>query len=543
MPRRNSPLSLADSFEGIRSDYNAARENRFRRKRKGYLITSSGADFHYRLLTDYLRMIEYARAMDRDDVIFGSTIDRAVTNEIHTGMRLDIKTGNDKANAELNHRWKEWSENADECDLAGEHAFQQMEGIVSRAAKVDGDHLVLPTVEGSLQLTEGHLCRTPRNTTRNVIHGVMLDQNRKRQEFWLCKDDIDPWVVVYRVDEMIRVKARDKDGERQVFQIYSPKRVSQTRGVSAMAPIVDMLGMFEDVNFSKLVQQQIVSCFAVFRERDQFFDGPEDPGQQGDRHQHVRPDGSIETIEGIAPGMQLVGRKGEKLTGFSPSVPNAEFFPHMKLILTLIGINLGLPLVMVLMDASEANFSAFRSAVEQAKLGFRRNQQALIRQFHTPVYRWKVRQWMAEDRALRALLREKGVDIFGHQWNAPGWPYLDPQKDRAADLMATRNAQTSQRRVHHERGDDWDTVSTEIVEDNSLAIKKAKLEARVLNQDIEDESERVHWRELISLPTPDGVMIKLTGDGDSGLGNEGAAPPAPSGGGNKSSGGNRGRSQ
>ena len=65
MPRSRRPaLSMADAFEGIRSDYNAARENRFRRKRKGFLITSSGADFHYRLLTDYLRMVEYARAID-----------------------------------------------------------------------------------------------------------------------------------------------------------------------------------------------------------------------------------------------------------------------------------------------------------------------------------------------------------------------------------------------------------------------------------------------------------------------------------------------
>ncbi len=526
---------MADAFEGIRSDYNAARENRFRRKRKGFLITSSGADFHYRLLTDYLRMIEYARAMDRDDVIFGSTIDRAVTNEIHTGMRLDVKTGKNAADEELAARWKAWSEDADQCDLAGEQDFSQMEGLVSRASKVDGDHLILPTTEGSLQLTEGHLCRTPRNTKRNVVHGVMLDDDRKRKEFWICKDDIDPWVVVYRVDEMHCIPARDADGNRQVFQVYNPKRVSQTRGVSAMAPIVDMLGMFEDVNFAKMVQQQIVSCFAVFRERGPAYDGPTDPGQQGERHQHIRPDGSTDTLEGISPGMQVVGWKDEKLTGFSPSVPNAEFFPHMKLILTLIGINLGLPLVMVLMDASEANFSAFRSAVEQAKLGFRRNQKALISRFHTPVYRWKLRQWMAEDRALRALARERGVDIFGHQWDPPGWPYLDPQKDAAADLLRTRNAQISQRRRCHERGMVWERECHDIIDDNALAITAAKLKAREMNQDVEDDSEKVHWRELIALPTPDGVTVKLASEGDVGLGDSETAGSAPAPGGGKKS--------
>ena len=107
----------------------------------------------------------------------------------------------------------------------------------------------------------------------------------------------------------------------------------------------------------------------------------------------------------------------------------------MRLILTLIGINLGLPLVMVLMDASETNFSGWRGAVDQARLGFRQNQKRLINRFHKPVYLWKVRQWMAEDAALRRAAARSDVNIFAHRWNPPTWPYIQPLQDATADLL------------------------------------------------------------------------------------------------------------
>ena len=41
--------------------------------------------------------------------------------------------------------------------------------------------------------------------------------------------------------------------------------------------------------------------------------------------------------------MELFGFPGESLKGFSPNVPNPEFFQHAKLILTILASNLDLP--------------------------------------------------------------------------------------------------------------------------------------------------------------------------------------------------------
>jgi len=447
--------------------------------------------------------------MDRNDMVVGQAVDRAVLNTVQDGIKLDVKTGDETLDADLLARWNEWANDPSQCDLAGELTFHAMEGLVLRSVFVDGDILALPTVDGALQLVEAHRLRTPRNTKRNVIHGVLLDENRRRLEYWLTKDDISPDRPVERVSDIKRYPARDEDGYLQVFHIYNPKRVTQTRGVTAFAPIFDAIGMHDDIQFAKLVQQQIVSCFAIFRQRELDFAGGASP-QTGARTTESLADGTTRTIEGIAPGMLVEGAPGETLHGFSPNVPNPEWFPQTKLILTFIGINLGLPLVMVLMDASETNFSGWRGAIEQARMGFKRNQRlVLIERFHRPVYLWKVRQWLAEDAALRRAAQRRGINIFRHEWHPPTWPYIQPLQDASADLLRVRNGLLSHRRRSAERGLDWDDLSTEIVEDNALAIAKAKRKAAELNAEFED-GQPVHWRELLSLPTPDGVRVNIT---------------------------------
>lgn len=516
MKRRKAPVySTAEAFESIRNDYNAAKTSRYRRRRTGVAPTGSGADYHYRSDADYLRMLEQARDMDRNDCIVGQTVDRAVTNALQDGLQLDPQTGDKELDQELWSRWKAWGEDPEQCDIQGEHCWSEQEQLVYRATLVDGDILALPIRDdGYLELVESHRLRTPSNTSKNVVNGILLDGRRKRLEYWLTKDDLSPSKALSKVSDIETYQARDRSGQKQVFHVFNPKRITQTRGVSAFAPIFDVLGMFEDVNFAKLVQQQIVSCFAVFRERS--LEGEYgDPPQRGDRESESMSDGGTRTIEGIAPGMEITGQPGEKLTGFSPNVPNNEFFQHVRLILTLVGVNLGLPLVMVMLDASETNFSGWRGAVDQARMGFRRNQKWLAARFHTPVYKWKVRDWLASDAAMRNVAKKSKVDVFGHIWKMPTWPYVDPYKDAQADLLRVRNVLISPRRLHAERGRDWETIAEETVADNAYAIRKAKGEAAKLNTEFKDGNP-VHWRELLSLPTPDGVDVALTPSGDSG---------------------------
>jgi len=477
--RRASRKSSPATFLDVKADYNAAKSSRFRRVRTGVSAMGSGADYHYATESDFLRIVEQSRDMDRNDSVAGHIVDVAVRNTVQEGFTLNPQTGDKDIDEDLKARWLGWSTDARQCDDQQEMTFGEIEEKLLRAMLVDGDIFVLPTLDGTLEVLECHRCRTPTNTKRNVVHGVLLDERRRRQSYWFTKRDEDLRRAVTRVGDTRQMDAFDGDGEPNVYQIVDPKRMSQTRGVSALTPVFDMAGMFEDLNFAKLVQSQVASCIAILRERSER-SAIGSAGQYGPSEVETY-DTLQRTIEELAPGMEVAGAPGEKLTGFSPNVPNTEFFQHVRLILSLIGVNLGVPLVLLLMDASETNFSGWRGAVDQARLGFKRNQNLLKRRFHQRAYRWKVRQWLAEDGRLRDWADGLGTlddgSIYKHRWNAPRWPYVQPLHDAQTDALRLERMLTSPRRLHAERGQDYDEIAAETVGDHELAFTLA-LEAR-----------------------------------------------------------------
>lgn len=482
--RRNTDIvGVHRALADIRADYAAAQPSKFRRTRRNL---GGNADAHYATEAKFLEVREYVRDFDRNDAIIGQAIDRARDNQMQGGFALEPQTGDPKLDADLWARWNEWACDPEACDLAGERTFYNYELDATRAELVDGDFFINLTDSGHMEGVEAHRCRTPMGTSRNVVHGVLLDGNRRRQEYWFTKADIDPMVRLQRVSDIERFPVRDALGNRIVCQVYNPTRVSQTRGVTALRAVFDICGMFEDLNFAKLVQAQMVSCIGAFIERTADI-------RLGAREEESRADGSTATSEGISPGQLLRLKPGEKLSAFSPNVPNSEFFPHVKLLLQLISINLGLPLQVVLLDPSDTNFSGWRGAIDQARLGFRVAQQQRKLRLHVPVYRWKVRQWMQTDPALRSAAAREGINLLAHKWNSPKWPYIQPEVEAEADAQRVRNLQVSPRSLHAERGGDWDDTYTETVEDNAAAIKAALAKAK----EIGDPS--VTWRDVLFL--------------------------------------------
>jgi len=501
MSKKNK--GLAGSFEQVKSDYEMTKNSRFVRRRTGLAPQGGSADFHIRSEPQYYDSIEKCRDMDRNDSVVGQIVDRAVANVIQDGLTLEPQTGDKKLDRALWDRWKAFSEDPDECDIGGELCWHDYERLSFRSHLVDGDAFVAVTEDGPLQFIEAHSIQTSTKKD-NTFCGITTNSFRRREGFWYRADSIDP-TMVSKAEE-VWLPARDVFGNRIVFQIYNTKRALMTRGVSAFAPIFYLTGMFEDINFAKVVQQQVVSCFAIFREL-----APGSPTRPPSTvgYGQQEPTGAaagIRTIEGLGPGIEVLGQPGEKFSGFSPNVPNAEYFEHVKLMLTLIGVNLGLPLCLVLMDGSETNFSGWRGAVDEARKGFRQNQRMMVKRLHRPVYEAKVRQWMEEDAALKRASIKR--NIFAHEWNAPEWKYINPLQDAQADAVQLQNCLTSPRRLHSGRGYDWEVIAEETVNDNAYAIILAKKKAKEINGMFPDDPP-VNWRELMPLVMAANTQLSL----------------------------------
>lgn len=506
--RRNKTANLIEDFSGLKSDYVGAIPSRFRRNRIG--LFGSG-DSHYANEFLFIRTREFVRDMDRNDFVIGQIVDRACDNQVQQGFLLKPDTGDAKLNKDLKARWKDWALDPDQCDLSGEFTFPHLEWLTTRAEFIDGDIFVLPTVEGSLQVIEADRCRRPANTTRNVVHGVLLDERRRKLEFWFSKNQLNPYDRIYRVTDMERVPTRDEDGNRQVFQIFNPMRVSQTRGVTAFHSVFDLCGMVEDVNFATLVKQQMAACLTAFLERG---DTHAADLATGERRKDPLDDGTTAITEGISPGLIIRGKKGEKLNVFSPNIPSNEFFSHMRFLLTIIGVNLGMPLLLVTLDAKEGNFSSIRVILDQAHLSFRRQQHRRMHQLHRPTYHWKVRQWMSEDPALASAARKSNIQIFRHSWKPPSWPYLQPLHDAQANKVRAENLQDSPSGIAADNGREFADIVRETVRDNSLAVRKAIKAAELLKKQF--PNVQLTWRDILNRALPQGVNEREVVDDNGG---------------------------
>ena len=217
-------------------------------------------------------------------------------------------------------------------------------------------------------------------------------------QYWFCKDQIDPAKRIDSISDMLDpIPARDAEGNRQVFLIKNPMRVTQTRGLSHFYPAADMAGMIEDINFAAILKQQVAACIAAFFEQVGIPIPGSDPTKMGaDRQIVPNVDGTSGIEEGISPGMIKKVPPGFKMSAFTPNVPGEHFIEHMKFLMTILCVQVNLPLVMGLMDAKETNFSGYRGAVDQARMMWDGGRKALKIQFHHQIAKWKIRQWMAD---------------------------------------------------------------------------------------------------------------------------------------------------
>ncbi len=497
--------TLQSTFDGIRADYEMSRESRFVRKRRGVAPQGSGADYHYRIEAQYYRDVEQARDMDRNDAVIGILADRRVDNIVQSGFKLDPKTGDKGLDLDLWERWTEYSTDPDLCDIAGESTWAEIERYAARAESIDGDIVIAGTQDGPLQVIESHSIQT-KGKTDDTFLGVTTDKYGKRLQYHV-QEELGKFATK---GDSTPIDVRDSDGRRQVFHVYNPKRVLQTRGVSQIAPVFSYAGMLEDINFAKLVQQQVVSCFAILREVAAGSDGalPNIAGGGYGQQSTETTSAGTRQIDGISPGMEVTGQPGHTLKGFSPNVPNSEYFQQVKLILQVLGVNFGLPLCLVLMDGSETNFSGWRGAVDEARKGFVADQLNLVRRLHKPGYEWWLSREIAEDFSLRNWADKPKIKIYGHNWNLPTWSYIEPVADAEGDATQLRNALTSPRRLHSARGSDWEEVSEEIIEDNIYAIQNAATKAAEFNES-NPTSPPLTWRDLIPLVMPAGQTLAL----------------------------------
>ncbi len=233
-----------------------------------------------------------------------------------------------------------------------------------------------------------------------------------------------------------------------------PVEAGQVRGLSRLTPSIVSLWTLDAYDDAELERKKTAALFALFIKRPdpdgEFFDkAAEQKAKEGD---------GIATVK-LEPGIAQVLMPGEEIQTSSPSDvgPNYEAFDYRALL--RIVAPLGLPYSGVTGDLVRANYANQRAALIKS----RRRLVAL--QYGVVVFQLGVPVWRAFANGLvlagRVRLPGYADDPRPYHkvtYTAPRWDWVDPLKDRQAEVVAVNSGFKSVSMVIEEEGNDPDEV-------------------------------------------------------------------------------------
>ena len=440
------------------------------------LAKSGNADTHLRY--DQVLLGRMADAFDRDNSIYEGIVNRAVDSIIGSGFTLQMQTGSKALNKQIEDDYRQWAE---EPEVRGLFTWHDLEGMILRALINRGDVAAIKTSRDQLQLIESERItggrRNP-NTQNRIEGGIELDPVGKPVAYWIADED---------AFGNIRTATAKKFWAADVIFLANRKRISQTRGVPVLVSAFPNIHRINDVCDSEAIAWQSLARFALTISRD---NGPELAFQQSgpDTADSGKDTDPINRVIDLEEAIIFNAKNGEKLEGIPRNLPGATFPDSIRMFLRLIGLPLGLPLEVILLDYSRTNYSAARAAMEQAYRTFIRWQRWLKRNWYSRVLAWRLAQGVAAGKY------PDKPSTYRHDWGAPEFPWIDQLKEAEAWGMRMDRGLATQtqalKSINMDR-DDYLVARQGEVED-AIAIAEA-INAK-------HPEANVDWRMFVGIP-------------------------------------------
>ncbi len=441
----------AQSFEGAR----------MARRLASWRVGSDGINSAIRQGGDVLR------ARSRDLVRNNPYANNATTSFAAHAIGAGIKPSSLIEDADLKDRiqrlWLAWT---DEADADGLTDFYGLQSIAARAIFEAGecffrlrprrpkDSLVVPLqlqMLPSEQLPFAHSETLPNGN--EVIFGIEFDRLGRRVAYHFLRQP--PGDVRQNADHSrVRVPAN------QVLHIFNPVAEGQIRGVPWLTPAMTRLWLLEQYDDAELDRKKVAAMFAAFVTKP----SPEEMmGEDG-----AAKDQDNAALIGLEPGTLQMLLPGEDIKFSDPADVGGSYEAFQYRTLLACCSAMGVPYTNVTGDLRQANYSSLR----EGKLEFRRRMEqfqhnVMIFQMCRPVWR----RWM-EDAVLSGALdigdfAQMPGRYLPAKWIPPKWDWVDPLKDRKAEIEAINAGLKSRSDVIESEGYDSEEVDRRIAADRA----------------------------------------------------------------------------
>ena len=472
--RANRPVIIEDLRKGFYTSlgYRSARVA----TREGRSYTSYPGYRHDE--RDRKSLIAQSRDFMRNNPIYKGMINRAVGYIVGNGFELQVNSNSANTNNKIEGLWRDWLKRPEIRNILSGSETGRM---VCREVMVAGDTAALLTDKALIQIFEAE--QIAGKTTRN--NGIEKDRYGGPKIF-----NLSEWKS-NRVDTQNATKVDAKN----VLYIANPERPSQIRGVPAAQSSFPMLHRINDVCDSEAIAMQMLSRLAVSITRDQ-------GAEEGYTQSREDPNKTTEQTEGdlatrmteLDYAIMFWGKQGEEIKGIERNIPGKNFGESLRMFLRILGLPLGMPLEIILLDWTKSNYSQSRAVLQQAFQMFGFWQNKLADFFYTPLFEWRLDAWRGQG----LIGKNTKVD---YNWIKQTFPWIDQLKEAQAYATQVERGFIT----HGQVCKSLNTDRAEVIEQREKEVRDAIKRARKIE---DDTGEKVSWKIFAGLKeTPDKAVL------------------------------------
>lgn len=392
--------------------------------------------------------------------------------------------------------WIDWTDEADAEGLtdlyglmrrAAREVFVAGECFIRRRPRFLSDGLTVPLQLQMLpsEMLDASFTQELDNGNR-VRQGIEFDKIGRRvaYHFWT----VHPGDTTERPTANLRTRVPASE----VLHILDPLEGGQIRGLSRLTAAIVSLWVLDAYDDAELERKKTAALFGVFIKRT-------DPTPtfinkvQEDAAKAVTGDG-VATVN-LQPGAAHQLLPGEDVVVAEPADVGNSYEQFQYRTLARICAALGLPYAGVTGDLTQANYANQRAALIEARRRLQAIQHGVIVfQMCRPVWNWFLEAAVLADALMLPGYTDNRRQYQKVRWIAPRWEWVDPLKDRQAEVVALNARTKSISQAIEEEGNDPDEVFAQIAADQKkmselgIAPPTAQSEAAPPNGGVDDKA-------------------------------------------------------
>lgn len=373
--------------------------------REGRSPTHASGEAHSEY--DRIKLIGQSREFIRDNCIYRGMIERMTSYIVGNGFDLQVRSESKTYNETAEGLWHDYWKRP---EIKGIVSGRRLERMICREILTAGDTAVIKTnKDGLLQHIEAEQI-----VSSKLKDGIEKDAYGRPVKFW---------VSGYNKHGRLSTSEAKEYNANDILFITDPERPSSVRGVPPCQASFPMLHRINDVCDSEAIAWQLLARIALSVTKDRageiaFDTSNDDTEKEGTEW--------AQRVHEVDYALIFHGEKGEEIKGVEHNLPGSNFSESLIMFLRLLGLPLGLPLEIILLDWTKSNYSQSRAVLEQAYQIFLGWQFLIEEFFLRPVYEWKIAQWTNAG----SLGRRK--DGLWHEWTKPTFPWIDQLKEAQA---------------------------------------------------------------------------------------------------------------